>query len=148
MSKLALAVQDAVDAIASGENTDTTVTGEGDQMAKAKRVKKPKAERVKKAAKSKAVKTKKAKGEKKARRARKTNGEATGRVAKTYKLVNGIPDTLRNPSAGRSVLEAIDARGAESSTPNLQADLGKDFPSPTLRFYLGKFQRDGVVAAR
>ena len=60
--------------------------------------------------------------------------------------MNGIPDTLRNPSAGRSILESIESRGT-ASTNDVRADHPK-FPDPTIRFYLGKFQRGEVLTSK
>ena len=68
-----------------------------------------------------------------------------GKASKRYTLVNGVPKDMR-PSAGRTILVSIARhRGAEADT--IRRDMKRGFSDATLRFYLGKFQREGVVTA-
>lgn len=117
--------------------TDTTDEMERDMATKKKSVKKP-AGRKKATAKKKAQRIKHG-----------TQATKSVRMLKTYRLIDGIPDAIRKPSAGRSILEAI--RKLEKDGPvtamALRLRLGKEFSAPTLRFFLGKFQRDKVVVA-
>lgn len=69
------------------------------------------------------------------------------RVLKTYELCGDVPESIRNPSAGRSILEAIKARG-RATREEIAADLGPKFSQSTLRFFLGKFQRDNTIGTR
>lgn len=65
---------------------------------------------------------------------------------KVYRLKAGIPASIRRPSAGRKVLESISRhRGATAYT--IRKDMPSGFSDATLRFYLGKYQREGVVLA-
>lgn len=81
------------------------------------------------------------------RRAKKTHS-GRGRIVRAYRLTNGVPDGLRENSAGRSILEAIKklTDGDKSATKvAIRARLGDKMPDPTLRFFLGKFQREKVL---
>ena len=50
------------------------------------------------------------------------------------------------PGAGRAILVSIARhRGAEADT--IRRDMKRGFSDATLRFYLGKFQREGVLIA-
>lgn len=63
----------------------------------------------------------------------------------TYKLTNGIPKTMK-PTAGRKILVAI-ARRRKATAHALRTAMPRGFSDATLRFYLGKFQREGIVQA-
>ena len=65
---------------------------------------------------------------------------------KHYTLVNGIPETLRNPSAGRKILESLEKRGSATNA-DVRSDWPK-MPTPTIGFYLGKFQQTKVIRAK
>jgi hypothetical protein len=69
---------------------------------------------------------------------------AGGRTVKTYTLVDGVPDKVRNPSKARTLLSTIYINGKVTAN-DLRALLGKKFAEPTLRFYLGKYQRENVI---
>ncbi len=69
------------------------------------------------------------------------------RVRKAYRLVDGIPDEMKKASAGRAILEAIKKHGTATSDVLLET-LGKKFSKPTMRFYLGKFQREKIIRAK
>lgn len=75
-----------------------------------------------------------------------TSRHREARHLKMYRLVDGIPATIRNPSAGRSILEVIEAQGTPTGAA-IRAALPK-MPAPTIGFYLGKFQRTQIVAAQ
>lgn len=138
VSKLAQSVQQAVDELTAG-TADNSATGASD-MAKTKAKKRAKKVKAAKVQKIKAAKTPRAK------RAKPTKtGE--GRVLKTYRLVDGIPDDLRKGSAGMAILEAIKSHGSPTSH-DLREALPKSFPKPTLQFYLGKFQRENIVTSK
>jgi len=78
------------------------------------------------------------------KKARPASTRASGaRQPKQYALLGSIPEALRNPSAARSILESIEKRGT-ATTNDVRADHPK-FPDPTIRFYLGKFQREKIV---
>ena len=69
-----------------------------------------------------------------------------GPRGKKYRLISRIPTTIKNPSAGRAILVSISRhRGATANT--IRRDMPRGFSDATLRFYLGKFQRQNVVAA-
>ena len=73
--------------------------------------------------------------------------EQVEREAKVYRLKNGIPADIRNPSAGRAILESISRhRGATINT--IRKDMKRGFSDATLRFYLGRFQTRKVVVAK
>ncbi len=67
------------------------------------------------------------------------------RSNKTYKLVAGVPAGLR-PSLGRQILVGI-ARRRNATAVSLRKAMPKGTPDATVRFYLGKFQRDGIVTS-
>lgn len=67
------------------------------------------------------------------------------RTQKTYALKNGIPADMRQ-SAGRQILAAI-ARRRNATANSLRRGMPRGFSDATLRFYLGKFQREGIVTA-
>ena len=152
-----------IEEIGGSERLDTPVMDAATQqpentaMAKKKSAKKksagPKGRSKKLKASRKKASSKKASSKKasaraaKPRKARSTPARENGtRQHKQYSLVNGIPDTLRNPSAGRKILESIEKRGSATN-----ADVRSDWPKmppPTIGFYLGKFQRVKVVTAK
>lgn len=67
------------------------------------------------------------------------------RAQKVYRLRHGIPAGMRR-SAGRMILAAI-ARRRNATARSLRRGMPRGFSDATLRFYLGKFQRDGIVVA-
>lgn len=69
-----------------------------------------------------------------------------GTAKKIYRLKNGIPQSLRRGTAGRAVLESI-SRHRKATADTIRKDMKRGFPDATLRFYLGKFQREQVVVA-
>lgn len=73
-----------------------------------------------------------------ARRAKRSN--------KFYCLAVPIPADLK-PSTGRTILAAIGRRRGAATTQSLRTDMKRGASDATLRFYLGKFQREGVVIA-
>ncbi len=95
--------------------------------------------RVKKAAKQK--------GDRKVRTKRAAKAAGEGRVLKSYRLVDGIPEDIRKGSAGLAILEAIKKHGS-ATTAELREELPKSFKKPTMQFYLGKFQRDKIVTTK
>lgn len=70
-----------------------------------------------------------------------------GKHIKVYRLKNGIPKDLAKPSAGRAILESISKHHA-ATADTIRRDMKKGYPDSTLRFYLGKFQRERVVVAK
>lgn len=68
------------------------------------------------------------------------------RKAKFYSLIQPIPESLGKDTTARKVLESISKHGHATRTM-VRADVGPDVPEPTLGFYLGKFQRDKVLAS-
>lgn len=122
--------------------TTTTAAEDGDDMAKTTGKKKatvPK-RKAKKATKKGAVRTAKTK---------RSSAKMTPGTRRTmrYAISKGIPDTLRNPSAARSILEAIKTRGA-ATKKELASDLGPKFPDPTLRFNLWKMTTAGILSVK
>ncbi len=89
----------------------------------------------------------KAKGERKVRAKRVAKAAGEGRVLKTYRLVDGIPDEIRKGSAGLKILEAIKDHGSPTRN-ELRAALPKSFKDNTLRSFLGEFQREKIVASK
>ena len=69
---------------------------------------------------------------------------ALQREPKVYRLRSQIPATLRKPSAGRAVLESI-RRHRRATANTIRKDMKRGFSDATLRFYLGKFQRERIV---
>ena len=102
---------------------------------------------MKKMATTKQRARKASKKQKSPRVARKTSATKTkGRALKIYRLVNGIPEDVRQKSAAMAILKAIEKHGS-ATRPVIREELPKNFKEPTLGFYLGKFQRDKTVAA-
>lgn len=69
------------------------------------------------------------------------------RSAKTYRLASKIPAGMRK-STGRTILAAIARRNGAATTQSLRRAMGRGASDATLRFYLGKFQREGLVVAQ
>jgi len=69
-----------------------------------------------------------------------------GTAKKVYKLRSGIPDDMRRGTAARAILESI-SRHRKATADTIRRDMKRGFPDATLRFYLGKFQRERVVVA-
>ena len=67
-----------------------------------------------------------------------------GRILKTYRLIESIPDGIRPKSAAMAILKAIEKHGS-ATRPQIRAELPKNFKEATLGFYLGKFQREHIV---
>lgn len=67
------------------------------------------------------------------------------RSNKVYRLRAGIPAEMRD-SAGRKILVAI-ARRRKTTAQSLRKAMPRGFSDATLRFYLGKFQRAGIVVS-
>lgn len=67
------------------------------------------------------------------------------RANKAYRLAAGIPGGMRE-SAGRRILVAI-ARRRRATAQSLRSAMPRGFSDATLRFYLGKFQRDGILVS-
>ena len=67
------------------------------------------------------------------------------RSNKTYRLVAGVPEGLR-PSLGRRILVGI-ARRRNATAVSLRRSMPRGASDATLRFYLGKYQREGVVTS-
>jgi hypothetical protein len=68
------------------------------------------------------------------------------RSLKTYRLTNGIPKELGQETAARMILVAI-ARRRRATAHTIRKAMPRGFSDATLRFYLGKFQRNGVVVS-
>lgn len=113
--------------------TTTTSVGDWGEMAKKKRMAK------KATVKSKVWKTSK-------RKAR-TPAHGEGRVAKVYRLTGEIPETFRDGSAQRKMLEFVGKHADGVTYQQVQAEFPKS-PTPTVRFYLGKWQREKIVTAK
>lgn len=69
------------------------------------------------------------------------------RSMKTYRLAGKIPAGMRQ-SAGRAILTSIGRRRGYATAHAIRGDMKRGFSDATLRFYLGKFQRDGLVLAQ
>lgn len=69
------------------------------------------------------------------------------RSNKTYRLKGGIPANVRRGSAARFILAAIGRRRGRATAHDIRVGMKRGMPDATVRFYLGKFQRDGVVVA-
>lgn len=68
----------------------------------------------------------------------------TKKAGKVYRLKRGIP--MDSVGKGRAILVSISRhRGATANT--IRKDMKRGFSDATLRFYLGKFQRERVVVA-
>lgn len=65
------------------------------------------------------------------------------RTMKVYRLLAGIPKGMRQ-SAGRMILVSI-ARRRNATAISLRKAMPRGFSDATLRFYLGKFQREGII---
>ena len=96
---------------------------------KAKRIRKPAAERKPRAAKVK-----------------KSRAAGNGRVHQVFRLVDGIPDSI-TAKAALAILKAIEKRGTATKM-DLAADLGAKFPDPTLRFNLWKLRLAKIVTTK
>ncbi len=70
-----------------------------------------------------------------------------GQEIKVYRLRNGIPATIKKPSAGRAILESISKHRA-ATADTIRKDMKRGYPDATLRFYLGKFQREKIVVGK
>ena len=70
-----------------------------------------------------------------------------GQEIKVYRLKDGIPADIRKPSKGRAILESI-SRHRAATADTIRKDMKRGFSDATLRFYLGKFQREKVAVAR
>lgn len=74
-----------------------------------------------------------------------------GQARKVYRLKKGIPEGLRGPAA-LAVLGAVKKHGhtkaGGASADVIRRAMKRGFPDSTLRFYLGKFQREGVLVTR
>jgi hypothetical protein len=68
------------------------------------------------------------------------------RSAKTYRLASKIPAGMR-PSIGRRILAEVGRRQGAATTQKLRGAMKRGASDATLRFYLGKFQREGLVVA-
>lgn len=84
---------------------------------------------------------------KRTRKPREAGSSDGDRTRKTYSLVDGIPETLRDPSVGRVILQAVQDADGQATAKSIQ-DRFPEIKAPSLRFYLGKFQRLGVLAAQ
>ena len=117
--------------------------------AKAAKPKAPKKTKATKPAKSPKKAASKAKATtakpKRAKAPKREAGASTGRQHKSYSLVDGIPDSLRNPSAVRSIFETIQRLGRATIADIRAAHPG--CPDGTIRCYLGKFQLSGVLTS-
>ena len=79
-----------------------------------------------------------------ARRVKSEKSESQQRQLRMYAVRSGGIPNLRPGSAGLRILEAIEKRGW-ATAQDLRDDLGPKFVDSTLRFFLGKFQRDEVI---
>lgn len=68
------------------------------------------------------------------------------RSVKVYKLADGMPDMKRG-TVGRAILASIARRHGRATSQAVRTDMKRGTSDATLRFYLGKFQREGVVVA-
>jgi hypothetical protein len=50
-------------------------------------------------------------------------------------------------SAGRAILASIGRRRGRATAHTIRTDMKRGFSDATLRFYLGKFQREGLITA-
>lgn len=72
------------------------------------------------------------------------------RSQKTYRMKRQIPKTMKE-SAGRTILEVIARMKGKATGNDIRKALIKKAPrssDATLRFYLGKFQREGIVGSK
>ena len=112
---------------------DTAAQGEDGDMARKKATKRTRKAKSKLGKKMRVQKVKSVK----------TSG---GRTRKTYRLVDGIPDNIREGSAGQAILKAIQDHGSPTRN-ELREALPKSFKDNTLRSFLGEFQREKIVAS-
>jgi hypothetical protein len=67
------------------------------------------------------------------------------RIRKRYRMKGNIPEHIGRSTTAYAILVQIQKHKGRATFDHIQARLPK-VPLPTIRFYLGKFQRDKIVA--
>jgi hypothetical protein len=67
------------------------------------------------------------------------------RVRKRYRMIGNIPKRIGRTTTAYAILIEIQKNKGQATFDRIQARL-PEVPLPTIRFYLGKFQRDKIVA--
>lgn len=67
------------------------------------------------------------------------------RARKRYRMIRNIPQQIGRTTTAYAILGHIQRHKGQATFDHLQARLPK-VPLPTIRFYLGKFQRDKIIA--
>jgi hypothetical protein len=67
------------------------------------------------------------------------------RTRKRYRMIGNIPERIGRATTAYAILTQIKKHKGQATFDHIQARLPK-VPLPTIRFYLGKFQRDKIVA--
>jgi hypothetical protein len=78
---------------------------------------------------------------------RRSGAAAQGRLRtrKRYRMIGNIPERIGRATTAYAILTQIQKHKGQATFDHIQARLPK-VPLPTIRFYLGKFQRDKIVA--
>ena len=134
MSQLAQAVERAVQEMRKESATKKHIAGRRQPQEQKEQIFMVKTRKTKRSAQT---------SQRKRRRASKRPVK-TAEGLKTYRLLDGIPDSIGKETTARAILQSIQKRKGATSKM-IRADIGAKVPDPTLRFYLGKFQRDKVV---
>ena len=67
------------------------------------------------------------------------------RVRKRYRMRGNIPKRIDPTTTGYAILTEIQKHKGQATFERIRARLPR-VPLPTIRFYLGKFQRDKIIA--
>ena len=67
------------------------------------------------------------------------------RARKRYRMIRNIPPQIARTTTAYSILTQIQKHKGRATFDHIQARLPK-VPLPTIRFYLGKFQRDKIIS--
>lgn len=68
------------------------------------------------------------------------------RVRKRYRMIGNIPKRIGRTTTAYAILTEIQKHKGQATFDRIQARLS-EVPLPTIRFYLGKFQRDKIIAS-
>jgi hypothetical protein len=143
------AAEEAEEPIDAPEVVETEVDEAPAVAAPAKKRKKPAKRSARSARSTRTVRSRssRARAKKVARTRQHVLKSAQAKGYKTYSLKNGMPKSVKIGTVGRSILEAIQYHGSPSKK-DIRKTIGKKMNDATLRFYLGKFQRDKVLTSR
>lgn len=69
------------------------------------------------------------------------------RSEKVYRLKAGVPAGVRPGSTARTILTVIGRQRGRATALTVRKAMKRGTPDATVRFYLGKFQREGIVVS-